>query len=61
MKWGAGAHAKHLRNLYVYFWRWAAWKVFEQGTGGRQTEPPVAEHLSGMVCYITVSGFLNLG
>ena len=26
--WHVGAHAKHLRNLYVYFWRWAAWKVF---------------------------------
>jgi hypothetical protein len=51
--WKAGAHAKHLRNLYVYFWRWAAWKVFQQGAGG----PP--EKLSGMVCYITVAGFLN--
>ncbi|WP_375381612.1 type ISP restriction/modification enzyme [uncultured Sphingomonas sp.] len=58
-KWGVGAHAKHLRNLYVYFWRWAAWKVFEQGSGGRDQEPPVAEHLSGLVCYITVAGFLN--
>lgn len=58
-KWGVGAHAKHLRNLYVYFWRWAAWKVFEQGGGGRDQEPPVLEHLSGLVCYITVSGFLN--
>ena len=57
--WKAGAHAKHLRNLYVYFWRWAAWKVFEQGAGGRDREPPVEESLSGMVCYITVSGFLN--
>lgn len=57
--WGVGAHAKHLRNLYIYFWRWAAWKVFEQGAGGRDSEPPVAEHLSGLVCYITVSGFLN--
>ena len=57
--WGVGAHAKHLRNLYVYFWRWAAWKVFEQGAGGRDREPPVAEHLSGLVCYITVAGFLN--
>lgn len=57
--WGVGAHAKHLRNLYVYFWRWAAWKVFEQGAGGRDLEPPVAERLSGLVCYITVSGFLN--
>lgn len=58
-KWGVGAHAKHLRNLYVYFWRWAAWKVFEQGTGGRDKTPPVEEHLSGIVCYITVAGFLN--
>jgi hypothetical protein len=57
--WKAGTHAKHLRNLYVYFWRWAAWKVFEQGGGGRDKEPPVHEHLSGMVCYITVAGFLN--
>jgi hypothetical protein len=58
-KWKVGAHAKHLRNLYVYFWRWASWKVFEQGAGGRDKEPPVEEKLSGMVCYITVSGFLN--
>lgn len=58
-KWGVGAHAKHLRNLYVYFWRWAAWKVFEQGGGGRDKTPPVEEKLSGLVCYITVSGFLN--
>lgn len=59
VEWGVGAHAKHLRNLYVYFWRWAAWKVFEQGAGGRDRQPPVDEPLSGMVCYITVSGFLN--
>ena len=45
--WGVGTHAKHLRNLYVYFWRWAAWKVFEQ--------PP---H-NGIVAFITVAGFLN--
>lgn len=58
-EWGVGAHAKHLRNLYVYFWRWAAWKVFEQGAGGRDLQPPVEEQLSGIVCYITVAGFLN--
>lgn len=58
-KWGVGNDAKNLRNLYVYFWRWAAWKVFEQGTGGRDKSPPVDEHLSGIVCYITVAGFLN--
>lgn len=57
--WGVGAHAKHLRNLYVYFWRWAAWKLFEQGAGGRDLDPPQLEQLSGIVCYITVGGCLN--
>ena len=47
--WGVGAHAKHLRNLYVYFWRWATWKVFDAGAGGG----------SGIVCFITVAGFLD--
>jgi hypothetical protein len=47
--WGVGAHAKHLRNLYVYFWRWATWKVFDH-------DP---EHDAGIVCFITVAGFLN--
>jgi len=49
-EWGVGAHAKHLRNLYVYFWRWATWKVFDQ-----QRDDPS----SGVVCFITVAGFLN--
>ena len=26
---GHGVHLKNLYNLYVYFWRWALWKVFE--------------------------------
>jgi type ISP restriction-modification system protein/N-6 DNA methylase len=47
--WGVGAHVKHLRNLYVYFWRWATWKVFDHGPGNK----------SGIVCFITVAGFLN--
>ena len=46
--WRAGAHSKHLRNLYVYFWRWATWKVFDQ-------QPA---HDTGIVCFITVAGFL---
>jgi hypothetical protein len=45
----AGAHAKHLRNLYIYFWRWASWKVWDHGPGDK----------TGVVCFITVSGFLN--
>lgn len=48
-EWGVGVHAKHLRNLYVYFWRWATWKVFDHD--------PQAN--TGIVCFITVAGFLN--
>lgn len=48
-EWGVSAHAKHLRNLYVYFWRWATWKVFDH-------DP---QHNTGIVCFITVAGFLN--
>lgn len=48
-EWGVGAHAKHLRNLYVYFWRWATWKAFDHHP----------EQDTGIVCFITVAGFLN--
>ena len=51
--WGAGAHSKHLRNLYIYFWRWATWKVFDLGDGKK---PGPHE---GIVCFITVAGSLN--
>jgi len=47
--WGASAHSKHLRNLYIYFWRWATWKVFEHHPA----------HHNGIVCFITVAGFLS--
>lgn len=47
--WGIGVHVKHLRNLYVYFWRWATWKVFDHD----------ANQSTGIVCFITVAGFLN--
>ena len=29
---GHSVHVKNLYNLYVYFWRWALWKVFEHKT-----------------------------
>lgn len=48
-EWGVSAHAKHLRNLYIYFWRWATWKVFDT-----KKHPT-----TGVVCFITVAGFLN--
>ncbi|MGH6970444.1 MAG: type ISP restriction/modification enzyme, partial [Caulobacteraceae bacterium] len=59
--WGVGAHAKHLRNLYVYFWRWAAWKVFGGEAfreGSDQREGNWTDR-RGIVCFITVAGFLN--
>lgn len=48
-EWDVGAHVKHLRNLYVYFWRWATWKVYDHDPA----------HNTGIVCFITVAGFLN--
>jgi hypothetical protein len=40
-------HVKNLYNLYVYFWRWALWKVLE--TGARR----------GIVSFITASSYLR--
>jgi predicted helicase len=55
--WGAGAHSKHLKNLYVYFWRWATWKVFGSGHAATTGEPEADR--AGVICFITVAGFLN--
>lgn len=40
-----------LKNLYVYFWRWATWKVFES--------TPKNSGDAGVVCFITTSGYLT--
>lgn len=55
--WGVGAHAKHLKNLYVYFWRWATWKVFGSGHKAATGLEPSSQE--GIVSFITVAGFLN--
>ena len=55
--WRVGAHAKHLRNLYVYFWRWATWKVFSGSIITPETPPLTPQQ--GVICFITVAGFLN--
>jgi len=55
--WGVSAHAKHLKNLYVYFWRWATWKVF--GTGLHASTGLEEVDRAGVICFITVAGFLN--
>lgn len=57
LAWGLGAHTKHLKNLYVFFWRWAAWKVF--GIGHFDITGEDEEVRNGIICYITASGFLN--
>jgi hypothetical protein len=56
-EWRLGTQAHHLKNLYVYFWRWATLKVFGSGwldaTGQAETDR------YGIICFITVAGFLN--
>ena len=44
---GLGVHAKNLYNDYVYFWRWALWKVFEHQPG------------YGIVSFITAASYLR--
>ena len=46
---GHSGRLKNLYNLYVYFWRWALWKVFEQ----QQPAGP------GVVSFITASSYLD--
>jgi hypothetical protein len=38
-----------LKNLYIYFWRWATWKVFDA----------LPENSAGIVCFITTSGYIG--
>lgn len=61
LDWGAGADAKHLHNLYVYFWRWAVWKVFGGDpfrSGVDKSEAKFTDE-RGVICFITAAGFLN--
>ncbi|MFI6098156.1 type ISP restriction/modification enzyme [Lentzea sp. NPDC051213] len=44
---GNGKYEYVLSNLYVYFWRWATWKVFDHH----------ADAPAGVVAFITPSGF----
>ncbi|WP_433591342.1 type ISP restriction/modification enzyme [Nocardia sp. CA-145437] len=47
-KWpGNGRYEHVLKNLYIYFWRWATWKVFDAHQQDQQ----------GVVCFITPAGF----
>ncbi len=44
---GQGGHIKNLYNDYVYFWRWALWKVFEQSQD------------AGIISFITAASYLR--
>lgn len=44
---GKGLHLQVIFNDYVYFWRWALWRLFEQQTCG------------GIVTFITASSYLS--
>ena len=45
---GGGVHLKNLYNDYVYFWRWALWKVFDStGDGGIVSFITAASYLQG--------------
>jgi hypothetical protein len=46
---GAGIHLKNLYNLYVYFWRWALWKLFENPDANGP----------GIISFITASSYLR--
>ncbi|MFI1964067.1 type ISP restriction/modification enzyme [Streptomyces pathocidini] len=49
-KWpGNGRYEHILKNLYIYFWRWATWKVFDAHD----------EDQHGVICFITPSGFAS--
>jgi len=49
---GHGGDLKNLYNLYVYFWRWAIWKVFEHTSGKQEANP-------GIVSFITASSYIR--
>jgi len=46
---GNGVAEYVLKNLYVYFWRWATWKVFDS----------IPDDRAGVVCFITTSGYIG--
>jgi hypothetical protein len=48
----AGRFKTKLKNLYVYFWRWATWKVWESTI-------PQPDGDAGIVCFISPSSYLT--
>jgi hypothetical protein len=46
---GHGGDVKNLYNLYIYFWRWALWKVFEHSTASGP----------GVVSFISAASYID--
>ena len=46
---GQGIRVKNLYNLYIYFWRWALWKVFEHESAAGP----------GVVSFISASSYIS--
>lgn len=55
---GMGRYEYVLKNLYVYFWRWAFWKVFEDSFRALEGQLDSAQR-AGVVCFITADGYLH--
>lgn len=55
---GMGRYEYVLKNLYVYFWRWAFWKVFEDSFRALEGQHDRAQR-AGVVCFITADGYLH--
>jgi len=49
---GNGRTEYVLKNLYVYFWRWGTWKVWESSKADPDGD-------AGVVCFISTSGYLR--
>jgi hypothetical protein len=45
-------HFHNLKNRYVYFWRWATWKVWE-------STPENPDGDAGVVCFISTSSYIS--
>lgn len=50
---GNGRNEYVLKSMYVYFWRWATWKVWES------TKTNADDGDAGVVCFITTAGYLR--
>ena len=55
---GMGKYGYVLKNLYIYFWRWAFWKVFEDSCRAFESQSDSSKR-AGAVCFITASGYLK--